>query len=203
MKEIHYVLTNLSKVVDHLLDEPSLFFYNRAYFCRRRVIMKEIILGIAIVVLFRGRNVSALIRPFRRNLSVATFTHTKLLMGSNYVSPLPALVKKASSKNRTDRMDALETLSSIIYDDDDDEDDDDEGDLSESMGSKELGLLPSLVSIISLDGIMARETALAILAMTSIYSLNHRYMLSLELALVPVLASVLSSDASDSSDYCR
>jgi hypothetical protein len=50
---------------------------------------------------------------------------------------------------------------------------------------------------------MARETALAILAMTSIYSLNHRYMLSLELALVPVLASVLSSDASDSSDYCR
>jgi hypothetical protein len=101
-------------------------------------------------------------------------------------------------------MDALETLSSIIYDDDDDEDDDDEGDLSESMGSKELGLLPILVSIISLDGIMAREAALAILAMTSIYSSNHRYMLSLELGLVPVLASVLSSYLPNGSDYeCR
>ena len=73
------------------------------------------------------------------------------------------------------------------------------------MGSNELGLLPILVSIISLDGIMARETALAILSGTSsIYTSNHMYMLSLELGLVPVLASVLlSSDSSDNSSDCR
>jgi hypothetical protein len=76
--------------------------------------MKAFILGIiAMVVLFRGRNVSALIRPFPRNLSVATFTHTKLFMGSNFVSPLPAaLMKKVSSINGQERMDALETLKS-------------------------------------------------------------------------------------------
>ena len=87
-------------------------------------------LRIAMIVFschFRGRYyVSALIRPFRRNLSV---TQTKLFMGSNNISPLPALVTKVSSTNGHDRMDALETLRSIIDDFDDD------GDLSEAMGA--------------------------------------------------------------------
>ena len=115
-------------------------------------------------------------------------------MGSNNVSSLPALVKKVSSSNRKDRMDALETLRSIIDDFDDD------GDLSEAMGSNELGLLPILVSIISSESGRARETALAILAGTSIYSSNNKYMLSLNLGLFPVLASLLSSASSYSID---
>ena len=50
------------------------------------------------------------------------------------------------------------------------------------MKQWELGLLPILVSIISTESGRARETALAILAGTSIYSSNNKYMLSLNLA---------------------
>ena len=50
---------------------------------------------------------------------------------------------------------------------------------------------------------MALETALAILSGISNYSSNRMYMLSVELGLVPVLASVLSSESSDNSDSNR
>ena len=49
-------------------------------------------------------------------------------MVSNNISSLAALVTKVSSNNRKDRMDALETLRSII-------DDTEERYLSETMGS--------------------------------------------------------------------
>ena len=111
--------------------------------------MRATVLCMARIVLpchFRGRNTSALTVPFRQNLSLSlfmgsqsklfmgsftqSFTQTKLFMGSNNVSSLPALVKKVSSTNRKDRMDALKTLRSIVdhIDNDDDDNDDDNDD---------------------------------------------------------------------------
>lgn len=114
-------------------------------------------------------------------------------MGSNDINPLPALVEKLSTSSGQDRMDFLDTVYRIAIGDQE---------YKRSMNTKQDGLLPILVSIISSDRGRARERALEIMSKTFICSPNPAYMLSLELDLVPVLASVLSSDSS-SSDKCQ
>ena len=86
--------------------------------------------------------VNALLRPLRR-LSVAAYSQTKLYsdMGSSDpIVPLPVLVKQLSSASGQTLSDALDYLSSrsAPY-------------KKRDYGSKEIGLLPVLVSIISSD----------------------------------------------------
>ena len=89
-------------------------------------------------------------------------------------------------------MNALERL--IDLSDTDDDNGDDSGNKNcIYMGSKNFGLLPVLVEIVSSDNGEAREHALGTLCNLSVEENNSMYMGSKELGLLPVLVEAASS----------
>ena len=115
------------------------------------MIMKAGLFCIVVVVEFLY-HMSAL--PLHWKRSFAAFKQTKLYIGSNDINPLPALVEKLSTSSGQNRLDALDTVYRIAIGDQD---------YKRSMNTKQDGLLPILVSIISSDSGRARERALEIL----------------------------------------
>ena len=107
------------------------------------------------------------------------------------------IVAALSSASGSDRVEVLDTLLSLIKPRNTNGKHTDawiSAATSGAMGSKEVGLLPVLVSVIFIDDGEARLRALAILKIFSTDLKNTKYLISREIDLFPTLVSVVSTN---------